>query len=172
VIISLIGYRATGKTTVGSMLAESLGWHWVDTDVEIQRVAGMSIRAIFDNFGEAKFREMESQVIRDLLRRHKLVLSLGGGAILAEDNRLAIKTAGAVVWLTAPLVTIRHRLNSDPATLEQRPALTQAGAADEIETVLAERKPLYEDCADLTLSTETLTPKQLVDEIVEFLDPK
>ena len=75
VIIALMGYRATGKSTVGQLLADRLGWTCVDTDVEVQRLVGSSIRDIFQHEGEAKFRQYESQVIQQLTRRHKLVLA-------------------------------------------------------------------------------------------------
>ena len=89
-IISLIGYRATGKTTVAMLLAERLGWTCVDTDDEIQRLAGVSIQSIFETSCEPVFRDYESRVIAELTRRHKLVLSLGGGAVMRDENRRAI----------------------------------------------------------------------------------
>ena len=79
-ILTLIGYRATGKTTLAGLLAERLGWDWIDADVEIERRAGKSIACIFAEDGEPAFRDLEAQVIADLCRRDRLVLAAGGGA--------------------------------------------------------------------------------------------
>lgn len=168
-IVSLIGYRATGKTTVGMLLAERLGWSCVDTDQRIQQLAGKSVRQIFEVDGEASFRDWETRVIEDLTRRHKLVLALGGGAILREQNRRAIQVAGPVVWLSASAEEIRARLAADPETFRQRPSLTGAAPWDEVDAVLAVRLPLYEATADFVVHTEGRPPRQIVEEILGHL---
>ncbi len=86
-IITLIGYRATGKTTLAKLLAERLDWPWIDADAEIERRAGKSIAEIFADDGEPAFRDLEAQVIADLCREDQLVLSAGGGAPLREAAR-------------------------------------------------------------------------------------
>lgn len=169
-IVSLIGYRATGKTTVGHLLSERLGWSFVDTDEQIQQDVGKSIRQIFELDGEDVFRQYETQVIRRLVRRHKLVLSLGGGAVLLPENRQLIGGAGPVIWLTAQPATIRARLLDDPQTQFTRPTLTSGSAAEEVERVLAERMPIYEACADRTVAVDTRTPREIVDTIMAELE--
>lgn len=176
-IISLIGYRGTGKTTVGHLLAERLGWTCVDTDAQIQQRTGRSIRSIFESEGESTFRDLESAEIAYWARQHRIVLSLGGGAILRAENRQQLAVAGPVVWLTAEPATIRGRLHADPASWAQRPALldNQQGAhpsspLDEIERVLSERLPHYQSCADLTFATEKHSPAELADAILAALD--
>ena len=169
-MISLIGYRATGKTTVAALLAERLGWPCSDTDAEIQQQSGKSIREIFENDGEATFRDLESHVIQEFARRHKWVLSLGGGAVLREENRSAIRVAGPVVWLSASVSTIRHRLENDAQTLHQRPSLTGRDPFDEIQEVLMVRTPIYQEIADLTVDTDALTPRQIADQLIRDLD--
>ncbi len=169
-VISLIGYRATGKTTVGSLLAERLGWTCFDTDVQLQHWVGKSIREIFAEEGEAKFREYEAQVVRDLARRHKVVLALGGGAVLRPENRQAIRVAGPVVWLTAEPATIQARLADDPETQRLRPPLSTGSAVDEVQRVLAERLPIYQACADCVVNTDGKSPRELVDAILAELD--
>ena len=169
-LVSLMGYRGTGKTTVGRLLAERLGWGSVDTDVEVERLAGRSIGQIFAAEGEQAFRDFESAVVAELARRHKLVLSLGGGAVLREENRRAISVAGPVVWLTASPPTLLQRIDADPLTVGQRPALTSTGGLQEIEQVLLARAEIYRSCADVELSTEETRPRELVDAIIKALD--
>lgn len=168
-LISLIGYRGTGKTTVGRLLAERLGWVSIDTDAEVENLAGRSIGQIFATDGEATFRDLESAVVAQLCRRHKVVLSLGGGAILRAENRQAISVAGPVVWLTASPETLWSRITGDPRSTDQRPQLTQLGGLREIEEVLAARTEIYRGCADLELSTEEQQPRELVEAIMESL---
>ena len=169
-LISLIGYRGTGKTTVGSLLAERLGWTCIDSDVQIEHDAGVSIRQIFESEGENGFRDRESNVILKLTRMHKIVLALGGGAILRGENRKAITVAGPTVWLSAEPEELYKRISDDPATVENRPNLTADGGFQEICNVLEERTPIYEQCADAKIQTDNKTPRQVVDEIVERLD--
>ncbi|RLS59172.1 MAG: shikimate kinase [Planctomycetota bacterium] len=165
-VITLIGYRGTGKSTVAPLLAAQLGWNWVDADVEIETRTGESIAAIFAREGEAGFRSREAGVMADLLMRNQLVLAAGGGAILNPETRQAIRAAGPAVWLTASLDTIASRLADDPTTTGRRPALTDQAPRSEIAAVLAIRAPLYAETASLTLNTEGRSATALVDEIV------
>jgi shikimate kinase len=167
-LISLIGYRGTGKSTVAKLLASKLGWTWVDSDEEIERRAGKSIKEIFQDGGEPAFRDWESTVIADVLQRDKLILSLGGGAGLRPQNRAAIRR-GQVIWLTADPRTIELRVSGDPSTSARRPNLTTAGGLAEIEHLLSLREPLYRECADGAVDTVGRTPDQVVDEIVCLL---
>jgi len=164
--ITLIGYRATGKTTLARLLAERLAVDWVDADVEIERVAGKPIRAIFDDDGEPAFRDIEAAVIADLCRRNNLVLAAGGGAPLREESRRAMKAAGKVVWLKASPETIHRRMTGDTTTPDRRPSLTDRGPLEEIEHLLQQRSPVYRDAADVEIDTEGKTPEQLIEEIL------
>ena len=167
--IALIGYRGTGKTTVAQRLAMQLGWDWVDADVEVELRAGKSIAAIFADDGEAAFRDVEASVMEDLCRRTDTVLALGGGAVLREENRLAIKNCGAAVWLLASVDAIERRIAADPATAARRPNLTNAPQRTEIERLLKERTPNYRACATLEVDTEGKAPAEIADEIVAAL---
>src|SRR5688572_2187006 len=151
--IFLIGYRGTGKSTVARHLAERLGFDSIDADAEIERRAGKSIAAIFAEDGEAIFRDLESQLVAELCGFRRTVVALGGGAVLRESNRNAIRVAGPVVWLTAPVDVIVARLAADPATAGRRPNLTKFGGRDEVEALLAERTPVYGQCATLVVNT-------------------
>jgi shikimate kinase len=169
-ILTLIGYRATGKTTLAELLARRLGWEWVDADVEIERRAGKSIAQIFAEDGEPAFRDLESQGIADLCRRDRLVLAAGGGAPMREENRLTIRQSGKVVWLTARPETILKRMSGDAATAERRPSLTGHAPLEEIVQLLARREPMYRETADFTVDTENRTPQELTAEILDRLE--
>jgi shikimate kinase len=166
----LIGYRGTGKSTVAAELASGLGFDWVDADDEVERRAGKSIAAIFAVDGEAAFRDLEAQVVAELCGRKRTVVALGGGAVLREENRTAIRAAGPVVWLTASVDAIAARLAADESTSNRRPNLTNSGGRAEIEAVLAERTPIYRACATLVVDTERKTPSDVADEIMASLN--
>lgn len=167
--IALIGYRGTGKTTVAQRLAVRLGWDWVDADVEVELRAGKSIAAIFADDGEAAFRDLEASTVDELCRRTDVVIALGGGGVLREENRQSIKSCGAVVWLQASVDAIEQRIAADPDSSARRPNLTKAGGRTEIERLLRERTPNYRACATLEVDTEGKTPADVADEIVAAL---
>jgi len=167
--IFLIGYRGTGKSTVARHLAERLEYDWMDSDEEIERRAGKSIAAIFSKEGEAAFRNWEGRVVAELASLRRTVVALGGGAVLRQANRIAIRAAGPIVWLTAPVDAIIARLAADPATPGRRPNLTKTGGRQEIEALLAERTPLYRECATLVVNTDGKTCAQVADEIATNL---
>ncbi len=162
----LIGYRATGKTVVGLLLAELLGFECVDADVVLVDRAGCSITEIFANQGEEVFRDLESEVIEDITQRENVVLSLGGGAILREQNReRIIARCKPVTWLQASVETIAERIDADAVSKSQRPNLTGKGGVEEIRDVLKTRTPLYQSCASLVLDTENKSPAELAEAI-------
>ena len=168
--IALIGYRGTGKTTVARQLASRLGHDWIDCDVEIERHAGKSIAAIFLAAGESGFRELETERIAEITDRERLVLAVGGGAVLREPNRERLKAFGRVVWLTAAPATILARISGDATSEARRPNLTNVGGLTEIKQVLAQRTAIYKRCADLTVDTEGKTPDEVADEIITRLN--
>jgi shikimate kinase len=168
-LLVLIGYRATGKTTLAGLLAKRLGWDWIDADVEIERRRGKSIARIFAEDGEPAFRDLEAEVVADLCRRRRLVLAAGGGAPMRPENRRAMKSSGKVVWLKARPETILARMSGDQTTAQRRPNLTEKGPLDEIVHLLCRREPIYRESADLEVDTESKTPEQIVAEILERL---
>ena len=167
--VVLIGYRGTGKSTVARLVADALGCDWIDADVELQRRAGKTIAAIFADDGEAAFRDLETEVIEQLTQQDKLVLATGGGAILREENRQALRRADHVIWLDADAETIHRRLTEDQATAGQRPNLAADGGLPEIARLLLQRAPLYEQCADWRVDTQNKTPLEVAHEIVRRL---
>ena len=165
-VITLIGYRGVGKSTIAPLLATRLGWNWIDADVEIEQRAGRSISEIFELEGEPGFRSRESGVLGDLLARQHLVIAAGGGAILDPLNRAAIRAAGPAIWLTASLDSIHSRIHTDSTTATRRPSLTGQDPRQEIATLLARRTPFYEETAHLVVDTEGRNPASIIDEIL------
>lgn len=164
--IILVGYRGTGKTTVGRLLAQRLGVPFADNDDRIEELAGKSIAEIFATEGEPGFRDRESAALAELCARSNSVIATGGGAVLREANRKLLKARGFVVWLTAPPETIWQRLQSDPATGARRPNLTTTGGEDEVKALVAAREPLYREVADFVSPTDTLSPDAVADAIL------
>lgn len=168
--IVLIGYRGTGKSTVGRLVATQLRMEFVDADEELERRAGRTIREIFASGGEESFRDLEAVVIGDLLQRDNLVAALGGGAVLRLDSRAQIRQArNCVVWLQADAQTLDQRISADAATSQRRPNLTSTGGLAEIERLLAIREPLYRECAEFAVDTAGKTPEQIATEVVSLL---
>jgi len=169
-LLILIGYRATGKTTLARLLAERLGCDWIDADVEIERRAGKSIARIFAEDGEPAFRDLEAEVIADLCRRDRLVLAAGGGAPMRRGSRRAMREHGTVIWLVAQPETILARITADATTAARRPNLTDRGPLEEIIHLLVAREPIYRRSAHLVVDTEGKTPERIADEILARLD--
>lgn len=166
----LIGYRAAGKTTLARLLAQRLGWDWIDADVEIERRAGKSIAKIFAEDGEPVFRDLEADVIADLCQRRRLVLAAGGGAPMRPESRQAMRASGKVVWLKACPQTIHARMSGDRTTATRRPDLTDKGPLEEIVHLIAKREPFYRQSAHLEVDTEGKTPDGIAAEILDRLD--
>ena len=163
--IALIGYRGTGKTTVGWLLASRLGWNFADAD-DLVEAAGKSIAEIFASEGESGFRDREAAAIRELCGRDRLVLATGGGAVLQPANRECLRDAGFVAWLVASPETVWSRLQSDPATSARRPNLTAAGGLEEIRALITAREPLYRELAHFTVETDRPSPEEVADAIL------
>jgi len=164
----LIGYRCTGKTTVGRILAEKLGWPLVDTDTLIQERAGKSIKDIVAAGGWPEFRRLERETIADVAAQDRRVISAGGGAILDEVNRKALRAGGRVVLLTAAPEMIWQRMKADPRTLAERPNLTDSGGIAEVRNVLAEREAAYQAARHYEVSSDRLSPDEAAARILEW----
>lgn len=161
----LIGYRGSGKTTVGRLVAERLGRPFLDADVVLEERYGQTIREIFAAEGEGDFRDKESAVLADLCTRTDAVIATGGGVILRDVNRGLLRRNGFVAWLTAEPQTLLERIRGDPTTAQRRPALS-GGGLGEIEQLLAVRGPLYRACADVIVPVGALSPEQAADAIL------
>ena len=164
--VVLIGYRGTGKSTVGKVVAARMGRRMISTDKEIIRRAGASIPDIVAAHGWDYFRDLETAVCHDLAGQDQLVIDTGGGAILRQQNVDVLKRNGRVIWLTASVDTIEARIGGDT----QRPSLTGTKShLDEIRDVLIERMPKYEAAADLTIATDGRSIDDLAASILQHL---
>ena len=161
----LIGYRGTGKSTVGPMLAAALGWQFLDADEHVERLARKTIAEIFAEEGEAGFRDLESAALAELCQGDGRVIATGGGVVLREFNRELLSTAGYVAWLTAPPDTVWQRMRSDPTTAARRPNLT-TGGLDEVANLMAARESLYRRTAHGTFPTDGRSPEAVADAIL------
>lgn len=150
-------------------LARRLKWDWADTDNEVERRAGRTIKEIFATDGEPVFRQLERESILELLQRDRVVLSTGGGAILNAETRRDLRQAGPVVWLKASVQTIATRILQDASTNSRRPNLTARGGIAEIREVLARREPLYQECATIVIDTEGMRLGAVVTAVLEQL---
>ena len=169
-LLFLIGYRGSGKTTVGRVVADRLGWPFFDADTVLEERYGQTIRAIFAAEGEAGFRDTEAAVLADLCNRNHTVIATGGGIILRDENRQLLKRHGFVAWLTADPAALLARMQADPTTTERRPALSVGGLA-EVEQLLAVREPLYRACADVVVPVGALSPERAADAILAAWNP-
>lgn len=164
--VYLTGYRGTGKTSVGAILAHSLGRAVIDLDDQVQLRAGRSIREIFADGGEGSFRDLEAIALREVPDSPLAVVSLGGGAILREENRHWIGQNGVCVWLDAQPETLARRIEADQGSHQQRPALTPLGSLEEIQQVLQVRRPLYQQVSDCAVVTDGKSIEQVAQEVL------
>ncbi len=151
--IALMGYRGAGKSSVAAALSQRMGWPWIDTDREVERLAGCSIAVLFAEQGEPAMRDLESRVLREQAGRTRTILALGGGAVLREENRDALRNSWTL-WLQASPATLAQRLSQDEKTAELRPQLTSLGTLSEIEHVLESRREVYQQAAWRAVCTE------------------
>ncbi|TWI54177.1 shikimate kinase [Pseudomonas duriflava] len=154
-----------GKSTIGRLLAKELHLPFKDADKEIEQRTGANIPWIFDVEGEQGFRERERAVLEDLCQASGLVLATGGGAVLREDNRCALKAGGWVIYLHASVEQQIERTARD----RSRPLLQTANPAQVLASLMAIRDPLYREVADIIVETDERPPRIVVQQILERL---
>lgn len=163
--IFLVGPMGAGKSTIGRKLAKQLKQTFHDSDSVIEERTGVTISTIFDIEGEEGFRKRENQVIEELTALSNIVLATGGGAVLNPDNRKLLSDRGTVIYLKADLKQLIKRTGRD----QKRPLLQNGDPAEQLEKILGEREPYYEEVADLIISSNRRTVKSIVQEICEQL---
>jgi len=172
-ILLLTGYRGSGKTTIGQKLADRLWRSFIDLDVRIVAKAGKSIREIFEQDGEPRFRDLETQALHEVLQiADDTIIALGGGAVVRDQNREMIKAAPSTktIYLRCDPEVLHQRIAADAATAAARPALTALGGTiEEVEAKLAEREPIYRAAMDHEIDVTNLTPDEAVVYIVRML---
>jgi shikimate kinase len=166
--IILIGFMASGKTEIGRKLAEKLVWSFFDTDKRIEELAKKSIKHIFEQDGEDKFRELETQVSKELAIYEECVIATGGGIITREENIEALKEAGVVVFLKINSATVLRRVK-DPTTRPLMNYPTAEERREKVEELMAKRAALYENCADIVIEANDDNIEQNAERIVQAM---
>jgi shikimate kinase len=166
----LIGYRCSGKTTIGKSIATTIGWSFVDSDIQVIKACGKSIQEIIDTKGWNAFRRMERSTIRQVCTHDRQVVATGGGVVLDADNVKAMKTSGMLIWLGASAGTIRKRMLADKNSGHFRPALTERGRIEEIEGMLLQRNPYYKSASDFSIQTDDVSINEITQTIIEKLN--
>ncbi len=159
--IVLTGFMGTGKTAVGRQLSRLLNMELIDVDTEIERSQGITINEIFKNFGEPRFREIETEMIKKLSGKKNIIISTGGGAVLKQENMDTLRENGIIFCLMAKPETILKRTSHD----SNRPLLQVEDPFKRIKELLDYRKPFYEK-ADIIINTENKTPLQIAEELI------
>jgi shikimate kinase len=163
--IVLIGYRGTGKTVVGKIVAARMGMQYVGMDAEIVKTAGMPIPQIVEAYGWKAFRQMEAQKTQELSGRDNIVIDTGGGIVERWENMTALQENALIFWLKASVNTIVSRIQDNT----DRPALTHGKTfIEEIEDVLAQRTSKYNDAAQYEIDTNNLTPEEVAESIINI----
>ena len=165
-LICLIGLPGVGKSTVGRHLARNLGCRFVDSDAEIEKRLGCTIRDFFEREGEAAFREVERKVIAELAGAEDGVLATGGGAVLSEANRQALRAASTVVYLRSKPEDLFRRLKHDT----HRPLLQVREPLRKLRELFMQRDPLYRRTAHFTIDTGRPSIPGLVNMILMQLE--
>ncbi|MDD2958175.1 MAG: shikimate kinase [Lachnospiraceae bacterium] len=162
--IILIGFMGAGKTTLGRRLAKRMNLKFIDTDDYVEARAGKKISDIFAEQGEACFRQMETDALRQLMKSaERCVIAVGGGLPVLECNRRLLKQLGTVVYLQTDIETLLNRLQGDT----KRPKLQGGGLREKIEGLMAQRKEIYEETADAFVRTDHRSYEEILQEIQE-----
>ncbi len=154
-----------GKSTIGRQLAKALHKKFYDSDREIEKRTGVSISWIFEMEGEAGFRERETKAIEELTAFDNVVVATGGGAVLSEENRKWLRSRGEVVFLSATAEQLYRRTAKD----KKRPLLQTGDRRKQIEALMAQRDPLYQDVADIIIKTGEQSIQHTVNDVIKKL---
>jgi len=163
--VYLVGFMASGKSTIGRHLAHRLGWNFFDTDHEIESAEKATIAELFDSRGEAEFRRIESQIlgqhVRWVERGRPAVIALGGGAFAQELNRALLSEHGVTVWLDCPFETVRRRVDAQHGG-SLRPLARDPAR---FEALFTERRSIY-SLADVRVAVESDDPETVVNALL------
>jgi shikimate kinase len=165
-LLFLVGMMGAGKSTVGPLVAAELGWDFVDTDALVEARTGLAVEELFATRGEPEFRDEERRAVRAALDRNApAVVSVGGGAVLDEENRAAMLAGGTVVWLRADPAVLAARVGGG----DGRPLLRVAGpdgAEAELASLVSARRAYYEEVATAVVDVDALTPAQAAADVL------
>ena len=157
----------SGKTTIGIKIAELTGRRWYDTDGVIVDRYG-KISDIFEYYGEAHFRRLETQIVQELSQKDDLIISTGGGLVLKKENNALLQQNGKIVFLRASLETLASRLKVDGT----RPLLQSSteGIKTRLENLLKERSPIYERVSDCVVDVDHKSVENIAKEIIDLIE--
>jgi shikimate kinase len=171
----LIGYRCSGKTSVGRQLAEAIHRPFLDTDDLIVQKAGMDISRIVFEKGWGAFRDMERNMIQTVCRKHRQVIATGGGVVLDSSNTALMKSSGRIIWLKVSPQTVKIRLQQDVKAAGRRPSLSGKELMQEIDETLIQREVFYRHAMDFQIEADTLGVagicKRIIDALPSILSP-
>ena len=172
-LIFLTGFSGSGKSTIGPLLANSLGYEFVDLDQRIEKEAGKSITRIFTEHGEEYFRALELRSLIELVKQSRLVVSLGGGVLENDQSYELIQKSGTMVYLKSPSKTLARRLcnKTDRPLLRgvNGRKLSREEIEEKITTILAKREPRYNN-ADITVDTDVKRIGSTVEELTRKIE--
>ncbi len=166
--IYLIGFMGTGKSAVGSVLAEQLGMACVEMDRQIETQQNMTITEIFERYGEAYFRDLETEFLRMQGSGRPVVVSCGGGSVLREENAALMRERGSIVLLTARPETVYERVKRST----NRPVLNGHMSVSDIGELMEKRRVCYEEVADLRVATDGRSVREICEEIQKRMAEK
>lgn len=160
--IIITGFMGTGKTTVGKIISNKLNFIFLDIDELIEKTTGMKISEIFKKFGEKRFRDIETEMVKVVTKKRGQVISTGGGVVLREENLHHLKKSGIIFCLTASPNTIFERTKG----CKDRPLLQVNNPQDKIKELMNERRPFYEK-ADIIIDTEGLSASEVAERVIK-----
>jgi shikimate kinase len=165
-IITLIGPMASGKSTIGQLLASELNMPFIDTDQWIEAHTGLSVSEIFQTQGEATFRNLETQALKALLTQDNLILATGGGIITTLENHSLLQQHATIIYLKITPETQLQRLPND----NTRPLLATQNKLTTLVQLQMEREPLYQALAQNTINVDTLNPQEVIAKIIWLMN--
>ena len=160
--IFLVGYRCSGKTTIGKILADRINYKFLDMDRMIEQQTGSTISDLVDAHGWEYFRQIEKEILFNTEHMKDTIVSTGGGIVTDPENLIFLNKNGYSIWLDADIKAILSRLKTDPSTLHSRPPLTNNTLIEETKELLKIRRPLYEKASHLKIETDLHTPEEIV----------
>lgn len=167
--IILIGFMGSGKTSVGIRLSYQMKRTMIDTDKWIEQKQNMKVSEIFDKYGENAFRKMETECLKELIRTtDKQIISVGGGLPMEKENHSLLKELGRVVYLKVTPEKVYERLKDDIT----RPLLQVADPMERIRSLMAQRSPVYEKCADMTIEVSDKTFEEILENLKKIIELK
>jgi shikimate kinase len=164
--IVLIGYRCSGKTSSGKIVARKMKRDFKDIDVVVEERAGRGIEELVAVEGWGYFRSLEKDIIREVSDLDNLVIATGGGAVTDGENVRNLKRNGFVIWLKADINTLKERMKKEQESGVLRPSLTGKDPVEEVKAVLDLRNPLYEAAGDLVIETDDISAEEIAECII------